>query len=285
MTFMGINKILPKINRKYKQYKERAKYQEILDKNSIFYQSKAGKVCFIVGNGPSINSQDLTKLINLETFLMNSFWRHPQYKIIRPKYYLGVSLPHGLGSTQTLIWDQDFPGSNPVISSVPETKLFFSIAAKEFIEKNNLFPQNPIYYILQQELIDKSLNFNVDPTKPMPFTKNSALLTMLLAVNMGFETIYLLGCEHDFAGHPSGQAFTDFKHFYNEPPGAIPDYWANTRYEDILAGTLRLFQGYRFFKEKMAKSHPQVKVFNSTPNSFLDVFPYKKFEEIDIHPL
>lgn len=279
---MRVTKILTKIGQKYNQYKELKAYQNILEKNSIFTKSKNGKTCFIIGNGPSVADQDLTKLANQETFVMNSFWRHPQYKTINPKYFLGVSLPHDLNSKESLIWNQDFNGANPVISTVPETKLFFSNKAKEFIEANNLFKNNPIHYILQRGFIEKDLNFNMDPTKPFPFTKNTVLLSLLLAVHMGFEKIYLLGCEHDFLAHPSYRAYTDFKHFYAEPASFIPESWQNPRYENAIYGGLKLFQNYRFFKERITRDFPQVEIYNATPESFLDIFPFVKFEDLKL---
>lgn len=278
---MIINQILRGVNKRYKGHQEFRQYKDILKKNADLAQTKTGKTCFVIGNGPSIKDQDLTRLVNQETFTMNSFWRHPQYKIIQPKYYIAVDAPRILELPRPkLFFEDDMPTSDPIISQVSETKLIFSAIAKKSIENNGLFKQNPKYYILQQGLMDESLSFNLDPTKAMPYPKSSHLFAMILALYMGFEKIYLLGCEHNFLDHPVSTSISSFKHFYDEPHGDIPERFKTGSYENSMASCLRLFRNYRFFKEKIAKSHPNVRIFNATPNSFLDVFPVVDFDEV-----
>lgn len=278
---MNINKILRGANKRYGWYKEFWQYRDILNKNADLAQIKTGKTCFVIGNGPSVKDQDLTKLADQETFTMNGFWRHPQYKIIKPKYYIATDAPHVLDlSRPRFLLEDDMPSSDPIISQVPETKLIFSAIAKKSIENNGLFKHNKKYYVLQQGLMDERLHFNLNITKPMPYPKSSHLLAMILALYMGFEKIYLLGCEHDFLKQPMSTTHITLKHFYEEPPGDLADHYKTATYEASLSSCLRLFRNYRFFKEKIAKSHPGVRIFNATPNSFLDVFPMVDFDEV-----
>jgi len=58
---------------------EESKNLELKDKH-------LGKRAFIIGNGPSILNQDLTRLSNEVTFVLNSFFYHPQYEQISPTY-------------------------------------------------------------------------------------------------------------------------------------------------------------------------------------------------------
>ncbi len=278
---MIIHQILHRINKRYKWHQEFRQYQNILKRNADLAQTKKGKTCFVIGNGPSVKDQDLTRLANQETFTMNGFWRHPQYQIIKPKYYIATDAPHILEpSRPRFLLEDDMPASDPIISSVPETKLIFSAIAKKSIENNGLFKQNTKYYVLQQGLMDESLHFNLDPTKPMPYPKSSHLFAMMLALYMGFEKIYLLGCEHDFLNQPMSTTHVTLKHFYKEPSGNLADHYKSATYEASVASCLRLFRNYRFFKEKISKSHPRVRIYNATPNSFLDVFPMVDFDEV-----
>ena len=137
---MKIHKIPARIGKIYRLYREFYHNKEILKNNRDLANIKACKTCFIIGNGPSIKNQDLVSLADKDTFVMNSFWRHPQYKLINPKYYLAASFPYlsSGGSRSRYVQDEDLPGSNPIISQVPETKLIFSMIAKEIIEKNNV---------------------------------------------------------------------------------------------------------------------------------------------------
>jgi len=180
------------------------------------------------------------------------------------------------------LFEENLIGCSSVVSQIPETKLFFSAMAKKYIEKNNLFVNNPKFYVLQQDFINQDLKFNMNPTRTMPFTKNVIILSIMLAIYIGFEEIYLLGCDHNFLAYPSNQSIDNYRHFYKEPPGSIPKNLKNATYEDIVIGAIKLFQNYRFLKEKVAKEYPRVKIYNATPNSFLDVFPIIKYGDIKL---
>ena len=53
-------------------------------------------------------------------------------------------------------------------------------------------------------------------------------------------------------------------------------------YEDNIAHVLQLFKNYRLFNSKVRRLYPNVKIYNATPNSYLDVFPMINFEDIKI---
>jgi hypothetical protein len=282
-------KIITKIKKRYQERRAFRLLGDTLQKNQELFNSKKGGTCFVLGNGPSINNQDLTTLADKETFVMNNFWRHPQYKIIRPKYYLAADLSSYAKNMRPVeAWGANHPGrgvdlpdSDRILSQVLETKLFFNSVAKNFIEQNSLFFKNQVFYILERGSMDEHLNFNIDPSKPIPFPKNSVVLALILAVYMGFETIYLLGCDHDFLAYPSSRTFIGFKRFFDDPAGsALSGYQEKSSYEDMVTSCLRLFKNYRLLAEKIAKLYPNVKIYNATPNSFLDVFPMVNFEDI-----
>jgi hypothetical protein len=112
---------------------------------------------------------------------------------------------------------------------------------------------------------------------------------------MGFKEIYLLGCEHSFLTQTIrlGRSLI-YDHAYDEgradfgqttDPEVAKKYFVQKdftkNYEDNVAHVHQLFKNYRLLKNKLAREKPEVKIFNATPNSFLDVFPFIKFEEID----
>ncbi len=282
-------KIISKIKKRYQEYQDFNYFKNILQKNRTLFNSKKGRTCFILGNGPSLNNQDLMRLAEKETFVMNNFWKHSQYKTIRPKYYIAADLSSYSKNMRPIeAWGSSHPGggvdlpdSDRILSQVPETKLFFNSVARNFIEQNKLFLKNPVFYVLERGLMDDRLSFNIDPVKPIPFPKNSVVLALVLASYMGFETIYLLGCEHDFLAYPASRTFLGFKRFFDAPEGPSPHtYKEKASYEDMMTSCLRLFRNYRLLSEKIAKLYPNVKIYNATPNSFLDVFPAVNFEDI-----
>ena len=278
-------KIISKIKKRYQERQDFRQLRNALKKNNILFNSKKGGICFILGNGPSINNQNLTLLADKETFVMNNFWRHPQYKTICPKYFLAGELSSYAQNKLPEVGGVNLPKSDEVISQVPETKLFFNSVAKNFIEQNNLFLKNPVFYVLEQGFMDEKLHFNIDITKPIPFPKNSAVLALILAIYMGFETVYLLGCEHDFLAYPAKKSYAGFRFFYDSPRNSSSNepeifLFQDACYENMTESCLKLFRNYRLLAEKVAKLYPNVKIYNATPNSFLDVFPMINFEDI-----
>lgn len=273
-------KIISKIKKRYQERQNFLRLKDALQKNKTLFNSKKGGTCFILGNGPSLNSQDLTRLAGKETFVMNNFWKHPQYKIIRPKYLLFGDLSPYAQNKKPEVRGVDLPAGSAAISQVPETKLFFNSVARNYIQENKLFLKNPVYYVLQQGPMDEKLRFNIDPTKTLPFPKNSAISAIILAVYMGFENIYLLGCEHDFLAYPAKKSYRGFVSFDYKHKDSSPELYQDARYENMIASCLKLFRNYRLLSEKIAKPYPNVKIYNATPNSFLDVFPMVNFEDI-----
>src|SRR3989338_478971 len=143
-------KIISRVKKRYQEYQDFSRLCNTLKKNHVLINSKKGETCFILGNGPSLNNQNLTLLANKETFVMNNFWRHPQYKIIRPKYLIAGDLASYAQNKRPEVRGVDLSASSVATSQVPETKLFLNSIAKKYVEENKLFLQNQIFYVLQQ---------------------------------------------------------------------------------------------------------------------------------------
>lgn len=288
--FIMINRVIKKIKRHIYRSRFYLQNKATLDKNKDLKNSRTGQRCFIIGTGPSIKDQDLTKLRNEATFVVNTFWNHPNYAQINPKYYVLIdseAFPNQKGRGQH--WINDLIEKSKVLGLCPDTKLFFHINGKELVEQGHLFPNNEVFYLDFQGFFKENLKFNIDLTHLLPNPKNVIVASLIIATYMGFEEIYLLGCEHDGLAYPSDKHYEGFKHFYKNPEYKTSDtnsveYFALDimPYEAHLHHYKILFQNYRLFKEKISKERPKVKIYNATPNSFLDVFPFVKFEDIKI---
>ena len=286
--FMKIN-VFRKIRNKINLVKLYRKHQTVLDKNKFLKDSQAGKRCFVLGNGPSLRNQDLVKLKDEHTFVTNTFWLHPQYKEINPKYYIIVDdevfdAPDGQGEG----WTDELIKHSALINSLP-TKLFFHINGKKTVKNNDLFPSQEIYYLAFAGFFKENLRFNIDLSRILPYPKNVIVATLITASYMGFEEIYLLGCDHSELAVPSQQYYEGFKHFHKNmeydtnDPEQIKKYALDIfSYETHMYHYQTLFRNYRLLKEKLKKERSAVKIFNATPNSFLDVFPFVNFEDIKI---
>lgn len=268
----------------------------VLNKNAELKNKYIGKRCFILGGGPSINNLDFNILKNEYTFCVTNFDKHPQFKILNPKFYILSDAIYYTEADRTgkkySYWPEEFKKKEASID--PGTTLFINLDARNFIEKYRLFTKHNLYYIGIRGIMTDKLPFNIDISKYVPLPKNSILLCLIIAAHMGFDEIYLLGCEHDFLSHRivSEQGPVIINHGYDDGlsnlNGAekqklknyLPPKYLGTSYEESIAHHLQLFRNYRFFYDKVRQTNPSIHIYNATPNSFLDVFPYKECPDI-----
>mgnify|MGYP001610770756 CR=1 FL=1 len=202
-------------------------------------------------------------------------------------------------SKDTYFWERLKHKSN---TADPVITYFFHIKGKSLIERERLFSKNKIYYLSSQGIISEHFDFNIDLDKTLPWPKNSILSCLMIAVYLGFREIYLLGCEHNFltlnVGIEQGRKKTLDHFFVNEELESMTNmsekeakdkiiarfrHWEGHEdytYESKMAQIIRLFKNYRLFYQKVRKLHPDIKIFNATPNSYLDVFPSIPYEDI-----
>lgn len=275
------------------------KYQDILAKNLEIKNKYLGQRCFILGSGPSIKDLDLDQLKNERVFVVNEFDRHPQFKNLRHVYHVLADACYFIDDKNTYFWERLKHKSDITNSAVT---YFFHVKGKVLVEKEKLFSKNKIHYLSSHGIISDHFDFNINLDKTLPWPKNSILSCLMIAVYMGFREIYLLGCEHNFlvlnAGIERGQPKTLNHFFVNAELEQMKEmnkeeaeekiktrfgHWEGHEdftYESKLAQILRLFKNYRLFYKKVRKLYPDIKIFNATPNSYLDVFPSIKYEEL-----
>lgn len=264
--------------------------RKILSKNLELKNIHAGKRCFLIGAGPSITTTDLSKLNKEFTFVVNQFETNKQYMALKPKFHIIAGGNYYLESGPEY-WRNSFKEKSQLISS--ETKIIVGIGAKPVIEKQGLFKQHQIYFLGTQGIFSDKVPFNISLDRYIPNPKNSILMCLIAAVWMGFDEIYLLGCEHSFLNKPLGpNKSLSFDHSYDDPAfnlgqvdnEVLKKYLTpknmDFTYEANMASVLQLFQNYRLFYAKALKTHPNLKIFNATPDSFLDIFPVVKFNDI-----
>jgi len=255
------NSIIYQIARKSFYYYSLLQNKSILNKNKELKDKYQGKRCFIIGNGPSINQQDLTKLTDEYTFVCNNFYLHKQLNIIKPKFYLmrePIMLNDALFPNK--IFREMIEKINFYASQNIEAKLFFNIQYKKYIDNNRLFSKNQVYYFLFTGSKGKRMEHEMKKDKPPG--RGTTPFMFFLAKYLGFKAIYIIGVD-----------FCDFKnkdkhHFYPDSFGLKLKEPSN------LALAKGLYQGlssmeiiYRYFKKE------GVQIFNAGIGGMVDTFP------------
>ena len=172
------------------------------------FKNRYSGSCFIIGNGPSINRLELNKLIGHYKFVTNRFILHPDYDKISPNFYC-ISDPDFLTMKNQNTLTQ-------IINSVKsnsDINLFISNRFRmspRFVRKTPSYLINYIFFQHGKTIFDEK-TIETDIKQGFYFGHTVILdICIPLAFFMGFNKVYLLGCESDFSSNNS--------HFYGDSP-------------------------------------------------------------------
>lgn len=244
----------------------------ILDRNIIYKNKHFGKRCFIIGNGPSLSTQDITPLTNEITFAMNAFWKHPVVKVWQPTYYCFADPLFFEGSGNI---NDFFEYLNKEINT---SKFFIPLNGYKLNREQKLLIDERTYYIAFDAPLNDFTIKNIDICRSIPSVMSVSQMCIELAIYMGCSPIYLLGLDHDWLSHRGND-----KHFYNGPVGLEkhekynPDL-SNASYRYQMESQLKLWIGYENL-QKYGQSTGK-EIINATDGGFLDVFSRVDYSDI-----
>jgi hypothetical protein len=159
-----------------------------LEKNIELKDIHEGKRCFVIGNGPSINNQDLILLKDEIVFMVNRAFLDPRYETIKPKYHVIVDSKLATGEWSITFLDEIIK-KNPDVTFLLNSKWYDVDIFQPYKEKYNIF------------WVDGSLTIT-----PFFFNKKINLTTrtysnavveygIISAVYMGCKEISILGVD------------------------------------------------------------------------------------------
>lgn len=249
----------------------RIKDKKYLAKNRELKNKFAGKRCFVIATGPSIKNQDLKNLSRELCISVSNFFLHPDFHIIKPEFHLFVPSHLPLTNELFVAWMKD---AEKHFSE--GQKVFISITDKHIVDKFNLLKQQNIYYYYVEQKPPNSKK-EIDISIKIPAIKTSPQIAMNIALYLGAQEIYLLGCDHDWILHVN-----DTRHFYDEKESRLSQLnyneWTIKDMQERFRSYYDLWERYKELKRYAEKR--KVKIYNCSPTSLLDVYPRKKFEDI-----
>lgn len=222
-----------------------------------------GERCFIIGNGPSLNALDLTKLKNEKTFGVNAIYLNYEKMQFDPTFY------------------------------VVEDYLVAEDRADEINNYNK--PQYKFFgtyldYVLKKDSKTMYTNVLMDYSEPFEpfFSKNPVrnlgvggsvtYMCLQLAYYLGFSEVYMIGFDHNYKvpveDIQENKVITskvdDLNHF-------APSYfgkgyrWHDPRVDRMTLG---------FQKAKDVFEEDNRKIFNATSGGHLETFPRKNYDDL-----
>ncbi len=234
-----------------------------------FRDRHRGKRCFVLGNGPSLRAQDLGLLRNELTFVTNHFVLHPELSSVRPTYYCVSDSAFFLN------------GGNPewlrAMCVLPrETALFFPELFLPVVRGRAEFHGRKVYHLnYVGDRVCELGTMSVDVTK-IVYRGDTVIVDFCLplAFYMGFEEVYLLGCDMVFGSEGSEE--DDGAHFYDggQTTTRRKGQAGFKRSEWLRDVTMSFAIAKRLF-EKRGRV-----IRNATAGGKLEVFPRARYEDV-----
>lgn len=229
----------------------------------VYHNRYTGKRCFLIGNGPSLRKEDLTKLHeNGEiTFAFNRIYNIFDDTPWRPTFYISQD-------------EKMLSGCVEVVNQLPLPIKFIPIQLHWY---HGINIDNALFFNMsnQQTEVADLYNFS-DNVAHVVYNSNTGMYTAAqFASYMGFLEIYLIGVDHHFqiSQNNKGEIVVDntakdyFSDKYNPDKSQL--YIPNVEKSTITYIAMKQQCDYR-----------GIKVFNATRGGKLEVFPRVDFDKL-----
>jgi len=241
------------------------------DKKKIkeLHNKYKGKRCFIVGNGPSLNKLDLTKLENEYSFAVNGIFYKTKEMGYRPTFYV-VEDQHVMNDNVSEINNYD----------IENGYRFFPSQYKKFIKnrKNTFFFNMNRGFYEEQSTNFSFPRFSSDCSKRIYCGQSVTIVNLQLAYFLGFSEVYLIGMDFSYeipdSADIDGKVLTstedDNNHFH-------PDYfgkgkkWHDPQLEKVLSN-------YKL--AKVIYEADGRKIYNATKGGKLEIYERVDFDSL-----
>ncbi len=234
--------------------------KKVLKRNVSLKNLRSYDECYIIGNGPSLNDVDLSKLEGKDTFCVNFFYKCPKNHF-QSKFFLVVD--NGFSHNEV---GRDY--IRKVYNDYPE---MIMLLRYDFIyEKRIKWNLNRTFFLYSKQFQYGDV-VKWDCTKNMTACINVILQCIQVAMYMGYKKIYLLGCDfNQYAQLKPG-------HFYGDQENDWRSINGISMGSDARWSSMVHFHHYALQKEASKRG---ISIVNLTENSLIDAYPKARFEDI-----
>jgi hypothetical protein len=254
---------------------------------------KENKVCFVLGNGPSLYQDVADKLEFLSTeqvFCVNQFANSDWFEKIKPKYYVLVDPMWWLESApqQTILMRDNLINTMlekttwPLCLFLPHEarKLYDSRFRKSKFICLVYFNRTPLWGCRQYlyKLFDQGLG--------MPVVQNVLVAALFLSMRLGFKKVALLGADHSWHEtlvlDENNQVCVKYGYFNDRQPRLEPFTIDGSNGNIFTMGKIFLVIGQMFMSYREIELYSQylsVEITNLSSLTCIDAFKRKNISE------
>jgi hypothetical protein len=267
----------------------------IRSKLNIKFPKANEDTCIIMGNGPSMKEvvhQYSEQLLNKKIFAVNYFANSKLFELVKPNYYLIVGPEFWReGVREKNITQRKILFDNFVKKTNWKLKVFLPIEAfsSKFLQQYLNINSNIDFVAFNTTPVEgftKFSHFLIRRNLGMPRPHNVIIPTLIVALNLGFKNIYLVGVEHSWL--PTLKVNSDNevlhlnKHFYD--PEDLKDHKMfllgirPRRLHEVLHKFMLAFKGYFIIRDYATTKNAHI--INTTEGSYIDAFQRSHIDTI-----
>lgn len=242
-------------------------HKELLRKNRQLKGAGKGKRAFLLATGPSIKQENLKLLAGEDCFSISNLYLHDDIQIINPIFQGFAPYHEPMILENYAEWLQQGDQVLP-----PRTKIVLGHTVWDIVQKFGLFSEREVFYLYLEPCASRR---QVDLLRPILAPQNSPLLLLPLMIYMGYERIYLLGCDNTM--------FRDYKkkisNFYSPEQDIRKDalnIW--TKVEIEFWANLMIFDQWKYY-QNILQGTP-TRIINLSVDSWLEMFPFDRLENV-----
>lgn len=256
-------------------------FKKELRKNKQFHNQYKGQRCFVIGNGPSLKSVDLSSLANEYTFTVNQISRNPHFKELKTNF-------HFITDTVFFQIDENNSEDLELMNTIKKINtennrptVFFPVLVMEFAKKHGLDKDFDLHFLAEGlYFLD---NIKIDYSKYVPGFCTVVQFCITMAIYMGFSEIYLLGCDNTglittiqtMLDNQSNNYAYEISDNEQKRMKKVAD---SQNLYSCICGYANIQNGYTLLYSYCQKHG--IKLINCTEKSAIDLIPHAKLEDI-----
>ncbi len=243
-------------------------HKELLRKNLELKGLGKGKRAFLLATGPSIKQENLKLLAGEDCFSISNFFLHQDIQLINPVFQ-GFAPYHKEMILETYI--ENLQQADRALP--PRTKIVLGHQSHDMVQQFGLFAGREVYYLYLAPYVSGR---QIDLLRPVLGLQTGSILLLPLMIYMGYERIYLLGCDNN--------RLRDYQkintNFYRPELDVRKDFesiWIHG-IETEFRLNLKIIEQYKHYQNII--SGTSTSIINLSVDSWIEVFPFDRLENI-----